>query len=176
MPWNLIIRDSAFRIGEGLLQGFWDQHVLHPAGLSQEAAKAYISQIEGHTTPASSLRGDKGRGKQGKDVVPFLPNHPSPHTDRSGGPPAWQQPAHWEQDQWSAPDPGSKKDWKKKGAKGDKGGKAGGGKGKKGKGKGKEKNGKKDTAKDWSTGDLSKEEKRAIEGQRWKAWMKQAGK
>ena len=75
------------------------------------------------------------------------------------------------------PDLGSKKDWKKKWTKGDKGGKAGGGKGKKGKGKGKDgKNGKRDPVKDWSSKDLNNDEKKQIENQRWKAWMKQAGK
>ena len=74
------------------------------------------------------------------------------------------------------PDLGSKKDWKKKWAKADKGGKAGGGTGKKGKGKGKDKNGKRDPVKDWSAKDLNNDEKKQIENQRWKAWMKQAGK
>ena len=94
MPWNLIIRDSVFRIGEGLLQGFWDQHVLHPAGLSQEAARQYITHIEGHTVPIQASRGGGGKGKLGKDVVPFVPMHPSPHTDRSGGPQPGNSPAH----------------------------------------------------------------------------------
>ena len=44
-----------------------------------------------------------------------------------------------------------------------------------GKGKGKDKGGKTDPMGGTSS-DLTKEEKRAIEGQRWKAWMKQAGK
>ena len=31
MPWDDLIKGSAFRIGSGSLQEFWDQHVLHPA-------------------------------------------------------------------------------------------------------------------------------------------------
>ena len=72
----------------------------------------------------------------------------------------------------------TRKDWKKRGAKGDKG-KGTGGKGKKGnhKGRGKgDKGGTRDAVRDWSSADLTKDEKRAIANQRWKAWMTQAGK
>ena len=92
--------------------------------------------------------------------------------------PAWHQTNQWDSDPWPAPTSTPRRIGRRKGRTCDKG-KGAGGKGKKGKDKGKGaggKAGKQDAVRDWSTGDLTREEKRAIEGQRWKAWTKQAGK
>ena len=131
MPWEAIIKASAFRIGSGSLQEYWDQHVLHPATMLKDsdavapAAKQYISKIEGYASSGSTAfeggKGKKGKGKEASPWPQLALQDVTPWPSVPAGAPTW-----------------SKKDlnWFKKKGEGTKG-KDAKGKGKKGKAKGK---------------------------------------
>ena len=172
MPWDDILKGSAFRIGSGTLQEFWDQHVLHPATLLKgdwspsvpQPAINFISAIEGHAPPGGSVDGG-GKGKKGKHGQPQWPQ-PAPFAGKSAQ--QWAQLAIADQEPWPhAPDAWTRKDagaWSK--------GKDPKGKGKKGKG-----------AKGKGDKSLTKKERKAQAAgkaagkQTWNAWMREsAGK
>ena len=165
MPWNAIIKDSAFRIGHGSLQEFWDDHVLHPSTLLPKDRAHYVSQREGYAPPGGS-GGRGGEDRKGADVVPSAPHQPSPHP---GGAP-WAQLAIEDYTAWQpAPDNWTKKEWKGKGHKGAKD-KDGKGKGKEGKNKG-----------TYGKGKGGKAAKAAAKAKAkaaalWQAWRSESGK
>ena len=128
MPWEAIIKGSAFRIGGGSLQEYWDQHVLHPATMLKDngavapTARQYIARIEGYAPSAgTAFDGGKGKKGKGKDAPPW----PQP---------ALQDVAPWPSVPAGAPTWPRKDQWTKKKGDGTKG-KDAKGKGKKGKGK-----------------------------------------
>ena len=122
MPWNAIIRSSAFRVGEGSLQAFWDENVQHPSTLIGAERKQFFAQVDGRQ---GTLGNGGGKDTRGTGAVPSGPYPPSSHTDRSGGAP-WAQLAIEDQSDWQqAPDKWTRKEWKK----GQKGGKGKEGKG-----------------------------------------------
>ena len=159
MPWEEIIKGSAWRVGSGTLQEFWDQHVLHPATMLNKestpkgpaAAKQYIADVDGSTQPTQSIFDPNwGKDRKGKGVSPHWPEQlalPWTPPNPPGGPPANPPPA-WTRKELVAWEKGKKG----KGAKG---------KGKDGKGKGKK-------------GEKAKAKAKAAA--LWQAWKGETGK
>ena len=120
-------------------KSFWDQHVLHPAGMLNKdtpkghgAVRQYIATIDGFAPPGGSDP-DGGKDRRGKGVSPHGPEPqalpwypPTPPED-----PWTHAPAQWTRKEERA--------WNLQQQKGEKGNKGKGtkGKGKEGKGKGK---------------------------------------